>query len=78
MNWSKNASFADRLAAERHAAAELRAGHADDVAQHPEERGIAVDIDGVIGSIDLDRKGHGYFPVGYRRCSGWRRGRAIE
>ena len=32
-------------AAQCHAAAELRAGHAQHVAQHPEQRRIAVDID---------------------------------
>ena len=32
-------------AAQRHAAAELGAGHAQHVAQHPEERRVAVDID---------------------------------
>ena len=34
-------------AAQRHAAAELRAGHAEHVAQHPEQRRVAVDIDAV-------------------------------
>src|SRR5262249_4540454 len=46
-------------AAERPAAAELRAGHAEHVAQHPQERGVAVDIDGPIDAVDLDRDGHG-------------------
>jgi len=32
-------------AAQRYAAAEFRAGHAEPVAQHPEQRRIAVDID---------------------------------
>ena len=34
-------------AAQRHAAAELRAGHAEHVAQHPQQRRVAVDIDGM-------------------------------
>src|SRR6266436_4257247 len=37
------------------AEAELRAGHTEHVAQYPEQRGVAVDIDGVIYAIDLDR-----------------------
>src|SRR6266436_2662862 len=47
-------------AAERHAAAELRAGHAEHVAQHPKQGRVAVDIDGVRGSVDLDGETHGY------------------
>ena len=31
--------------AHRHAAAELGAGHAEHIAQHPQERGVVVDID---------------------------------
>ena len=46
-------------AAQRHAAAEFRAGHAEHVAQHPEERRVAVDIDAVRSSVDFDREGHG-------------------
>src|SRR5712671_2484295 len=47
-------------AAERHAAAELRAGHAEHIAQHPQERGVAVNIDRPIDAVDLDRGGHRY------------------
>src|SRR5215510_10403600 len=46
-------------AAQRHAAAEFRAGHAEHVAQHPEERGIAVDIDAVRAAVDFDSERHG-------------------
>src|SRR5207247_5428664 len=47
-------------AAERGAAAEFRAGHAEHVAQHPQERGVAVDIDRPIDAVELDRGGHSY------------------
>src|SRR5260221_3431906 len=47
-------------AAERHAAAELRAGHAEHVAQHPQERDVTVDIDRAIDAVDLNRGGHSY------------------
>ena len=40
-------------AAQRHAAAELRAGHAEHVAQHPEQRRVAVDIDAVSLAVDF-------------------------
>src|ERR1700730_8375262 len=46
-------------AAERLAAAELRARHAQQVAQDPEERRVAVHIDAVCGPVDFDSKGHG-------------------
>ena len=46
-------------AAQRHAAAELRAGHAEHVAQHPEQRRVAVDIDAVCSPVDFDGEGHG-------------------
>src|ERR1700736_6835152 len=36
------------------AAAELRAGHAEHVAQHPQQRRVAVDVDGLNGAVDLD------------------------
>src|ERR1700719_604686 len=48
-------------AAKRHAAAELRAGHAQHIAQHPEKRRVAVDIDYVCRSVDFDGEGHGVF-----------------
>src|ERR1700745_1006682 len=44
--------------AQRHAAAEFRAGHAEHVSQHPEQRCITVDIDAARTSIDIDGKGH--------------------
>ena len=47
-------------AAERHAAAELRAGHAEHVALHPQERSVAVNIDRPIDAVDLDCGGHSY------------------
>src|SRR5271165_2910803 len=48
-------------AAERHAATELRAGHAQAVAQHPKERSVAVDIDAVRATVDFDGERHGCF-----------------
>src|ERR1700726_515293 len=47
-------------AAERHAAAELRAGHAEHVAHYPQERGVTVDIDRPIDAVDLDRGGQSF------------------
>src|ERR1700724_4568752 len=41
-------------------AAELRAGHSKHVAQHPEERRVAVDIDRPIGTVALDCDAHAY------------------
>src|SRR5215831_1746724 len=46
-------------ATQRHAAAELRARHAEHVAQHPEQRRVAVDIDAVRAAVDFDGEGHG-------------------
>src|SRR5215831_1255448 len=46
-------------AAQRHATAKFCAGHAEYVAQHPEERGVAVDIDVVYVAVDFDGEGHG-------------------
>src|SRR5439155_26692752 len=48
-------------AAQRHAAAELRAGHAKHVAQDPEQRRVAIDIDAVCVAVDFDGEGHGVF-----------------
>jgi hypothetical protein len=45
-------------AAERHAAAKLRPGHAEYVAQHPKKRGITVGVNGALDTIDLNRGGH--------------------
>jgi len=39
------------------------AGHAEHVAQHPQERRIAVDIDGPNGAVDLDIVGMLYLVV---------------
>ena len=44
------------------AAAELGAGQAEHVAQHLQERGVTVDIGGVIYTIDFDRIRHGCLP----------------
>src|SRR5437660_1342283 len=49
--------------AESHAAAELRSGHAEHVAQYPQERSVAVNIDRPIDAVDLDRGGHSYLHV---------------
>src|ERR1051326_8638721 len=45
--------------AQRHTAAEFRAGHAEHVAEHPEQRRVAIDVDAVRSPIDLDGEGHG-------------------
>jgi len=47
-------------AALRDAATELRTGHAEHVAQRPEQRCVAVDIDHSVNAVNLDRRGHGY------------------
>src|SRR5262249_45935372 len=44
--------------AQRHAAAELGARHAEHVAQHPQERGVAVNVDRPVDAIDPNRGGH--------------------
>src|ERR1700738_2875509 len=44
-----------------HAATEFCAGHAEHVPQDPEQRCVAVDIDAVLPSIDVDIKGHDAF-----------------
>jgi hypothetical protein len=46
-------------AAQRHAATKLRTGHAEHVAQHPQEWRIAIDIDITRVPVDFDAKGHG-------------------
>src|ERR1700676_3801538 len=46
------------------AAAEFGAGHAEHVAQNPKQRRVCVDIDRVVGTVDIDGKGHG----GLVRC----------
>src|SRR5262249_12029877 len=45
-------------AAQRHAATELGAGHAEHVAQHPQERRVAVDVDAVRSAVDFDPESH--------------------
>ena len=45
-------------AAQCHAAAELRAGHAQHVAQHPKQRRVAVDIDAMRLTVDFNGEGH--------------------
>src|SRR5262245_5582048 len=45
-------------AAERHATAELRAGHAKDVTKHPQQRRIAVNLSDAITAIDVDFEAH--------------------
>jgi hypothetical protein len=46
-------------AAQRLAATELGPGHAEHVAQHPQQRGVAVDIDLMGCAVDLQRESHG-------------------
>src|SRR5262245_15793801 len=56
-----------RLAVEEHGARPalgnpapvLCSGQAERVAQHPQERSTAVDIDAVLGAVDFDGEGHG-------------------
>src|SRR5918999_974370 len=45
-------------AAQRRAATELRTGHAENVAQDPEQWRVAVDVDVACGSVDLDGERH--------------------
>src|SRR5258708_2595431 len=45
------------------AAADLRAGHAEHVAQHPEERRVAVGIDAVCIPVDFNAEGHRCSPA---------------
>src|SRR6202011_4403504 len=56
-------------AAESCAAAELGAGHAEHVAQHPQKRSIAVDVCDPIYAVYFDRIGHECLPVSYSRYS---------
>src|SRR6201991_3909128 len=50
-------------AAQRLAATELGPGHAQHVAQHPEQRGVAVDIDLMGCAVNLQHEGHGCLSV---------------
>jgi hypothetical protein len=45
-------------ATQRHAATELRAGHAEYVAQNPEQWRVAINIYTTRGSVDFDCEGH--------------------
>jgi hypothetical protein len=47
---------------EGHAAAKLGTSHPQYITEDPQQRSIAVDVDGVIDSIDFDRKGQGDLP----------------
>jgi hypothetical protein len=53
-----------------HAAAELGSGHAEHVAQHPWESGVAVDIDGVTRGIDFDLERDGWLQLSFRTVGG--------
>jgi hypothetical protein len=46
-----------------HAAAVFRAGHAEHVTQHAQERGVAVDIDAVRVPVHFEGNGHGVLLV---------------
>ena len=59
-------------AAERHAAAELRAGHAEHVAQHPEEWRVAVNIDAMCVPVDFNGEGHGILSFLLMALARWR------
>src|SRR5262245_30108942 len=54
--------------AERHSTTELRAGHPDDIAQHPKEWCVAVDINVMCGPVDLDCVGHGVLSFCTNAC----------
>src|SRR5580765_7963322 len=49
-------------AAERHAAAEFRAGHVQRVAKHPEQRHVRADFDGLGFAVQSECDGHGNLP----------------
>src|SRR5689334_3256185 len=44
--------------AQSETATELRAGHTQDVAKHPQDRCVVVDIDAVCLAVDADGEGH--------------------
>jgi hypothetical protein len=48
----------------KNTAAELRAGHAEDVMKDTQERDVAVDIGGAVYPIAFDREGHGRLLAG--------------
>ena len=45
--------------AKRHAATELRAGHVQGVAKHPEQRHVRADIDGLGLAVQRETDSHG-------------------
>jgi hypothetical protein len=45
--------------------AEFGAGHAEHIAQHPQQRGVVVNVDIVRGSVDFDGMGHGFLEGGW-------------
>src|SRR3954447_1324800 len=49
-------------ATQRHAAAELRAGHAEHVAEHPQQRRVAIDVDAPRCSVNVDGETHDTTP----------------
>src|SRR5689334_8223158 len=48
---------------ERHAAPELRTGHAQGVTEHPEQRHVRADIDGLRFAVQGKTDGHGVLPT---------------
>src|SRR3954453_17369228 len=49
-------------ATQRHSTAELRASHAEDVAQNPQQRRVTIDVDAPRGSVNVDGKTHDTAP----------------
>src|SRR5713226_7238480 len=50
-------------AAKRHAAAKLRAGFVERVAEHPEQRHVRADVDGFGFAVQSETDGHGALPL---------------
>src|SRR5260370_10847668 len=66
--------------AERHAAAELGAGHIQGVTKHPEQRHVRADIDGLRFAVQGKTDGHGVLPIADRyptTTPGWMKIRRI-
>jgi hypothetical protein len=69
---------ADRFAIELHracaalrdATAEFGVGHAENIAQHPKERRVTLDIDHTIDAIDLNGEGRSYLRTFKSECEG--------
>jgi len=57
-------------AAQGQAAAKLRAGHAEHIAQHPQEWGVAVDIDTVRVPVHFEGNDHGVLSLWVLTASG--------